>query len=319
MNCDTMETSGTPESFNSVGFIVNDRPVALYGAGLRRGSNDFIKYFDADYWDHQVSLATSIPKENVPHEHVASVRLALSHAEEHLFALIFAFLQAPHCPDLWLYHYKPSDLPQLVEKVGKGERVLTQFALKETSWEAITKSLWPWIAQEQYDATNRLLRVLADHFICFHRRDEYNGLKHGMRLSFGGTSISFSPGGSPDTKPPPESFISIADSKYGSRFWSFDKIPGAKNHWIAKLRFSNWDYMELGYYLTQVAMLIGNIGSAFRACANIEGDRSFLYLKRDAAHSGELFEDDMIGGNTSDYQIPESMLVDLEEVRKLYS
>lgn len=306
---------------NGIGFMVNERPVAVYGRSLRKGSHQFIKSFDADYWGHQLSLVTSVPIEEVTHEHVAFVRLALSHAEEHLFGLIFAFLQAPHCPDLWLYHYKPSDLPDMARKVERGERILTRFKLAETSWLEITKVFWGGLEEERYELTARVLGRLAQHFTSTHGGDEYNGLKHGMRLSFGGTSISFSPGGSPDVNPEPDSWISLGSSKFGSQFYDFVKMSGSKNHYLAKHCFSNWDFKELGANLTHAIMLISNMGVAFRRFANIEGDREFCFFRGNAAYEEDprKIEGMTVGEMVSEFNLPESERINLEEVKKSYS
>lgn len=315
------DSSSPLDTISSIGFLVNERPVAIYGILLRETSRQFIKLFDSAIWNHHLSLATSIPIEEVTHEHVVFVRLAVSHAEEHLFSLIFAFLQAPHCPDLWLYHYKPSDLPEMVAKVERGERILTQFKLAETSWTSITKALWGGLDEKRYSLTALVLSRLAQHFICGHGRDEYNGLKHGMRLSLGGTSISFSPGGSPDIMPPPDSYIGLGDSKFGSRFWSFEKMSGSKDHLRAKQRFSNWDFLELGSHLTHAAMLIHNMGTAFRVLADIDGDREFLFFTGDAAYADDPRKLDgfIKGESVANFDIPPSKRIDLEDIRKSYT
>jgi len=310
-----------PKSINGVGFMVNKQPVAVYGAGLKLGSEEFIREFNASYWEHQLSLVTSVPKDQLTHHHVTFLRLTLSHAEEHLFALIFACLQAPHCPDLWLYRYKPSDLPEMVGKIEAGETILTRFGLKEFSWLEIVKALWPGLEDNRYRLTVLTLGRLAGHFVSTFGRNEYNGLKHGMRLSFGGTALSFSPGGSPDVAPSPESFIKLGDSKFGSRFWEFDQVQGSKNHYKAKFRLSNWDFEELGFHLTHAIFLISNMGAAFRAHAQIEGDREFGFFPEDTAyeevpsmqHGGLRME------MVSHFELSASQLLRLEDVRKLYS
>lgn len=301
--------------------MVHDRPTAVYGLGLKQGTKDFIRTFNANFWEHQLALITSIPKEEVSHEHVTLLRLTLSHAEEHLFALIFAGLQAPHCPNLWLYRYQPKDLPEMAAKVNAGKQILTRFSLKEFSWLEISKTLWPGLEDERYRLTALTLGRLADHFVSTFGRDEYNGLKHGMRLSFGGHSISFSPGGSPDTVPPPESFITLADSKFGSRFWAFEQVPGTKNHYYAKFRLSNWDFEELGYHLSHTILLIGNMGAAFRTHAQIEGDREFRFYRGSDAYekvpgSGH---GSMTMKRVTDFELPASSLLDFDDIRKLYS
>ena len=307
-------------SVSGTGFMVNEKPVAVYGANLRKRSEEFIRSFTAGFWEHQLVLIASIPKEEVTHDHVTFLRLTLSHAEEHLFALIFAALQATHCPDLWLYRYAPSDLPEMVNKVIDGKAILTKFDLPSVSWLEIVKVLWPNLEEKRHALTALTLGRLADHFVSTFGRDEYNGLKHGVRLSFGGTSISFSPSDDPHTMPAPESFIALGDSKFGSGFWSLKQIEGVKGHYKATARRTNWDYDELGYHLTHTILLIGNMGAAFRALAQIEGDRTFHFYKEDSAY--EEVPRSGYGSMTMEMKsgfVPSPKeLLDLDEIRKLY-
>jgi hypothetical protein len=321
MSQDSNEISKGPPPVEAVGLMVNDRSLAVYGPGFSRATRQFIETLDASFWEHQLGIATSIPIEQITHDQVTLVRLALSHAEETLFAYIFAFLQAPHCPDIWLYLYKNEDIHILVNKVEENNKFLTRFGLNQITWIDIAKALWPGLEDKRYALTALALGRLAKHFLSTEGKDVYNGLKHGMRLSFGGTSISFSPGGSPDKMPPPESYIRLGDSKYGSRSWTFENIPGSKGHLRAKLFFSNWDFMELGYHLTHATLLIGNMGAAFRVYAKVEGDREFKFFTGDAAYEDNpRKQQGMVTGELSaTFDLPKSKLLNLEDIRKLYS
>lgn len=305
----------------SIGFMVNNRPIAVYGLGLRESTEQFIKGFDAGFWNHQLDLLSSVSKENPTHDHVSLARHTLAHAEEHLFSLVFAFLQAPRCPDLWLYRYKTEDLHELVEKVQSGKNIPTLFSLKSPNWGTIVQKLWPSLEEKRVKLTAAIFTQLAVRFCSGYRRDEYNGMKHGLRLSFGGHGISFSPAESPEVEPSPESFVSLGDSKFGCRIWSFEKIQGAKDHYRAKLRIANWDYDEICHYLAHVTLLIGNIGGAFRLFNEIEGDCGFRFFSGDASYevnprrvkgliSGEL---------VANYNLEPKDLIDLEKIKSFYS
>lgn len=310
----------TPRVVEAIGFVVNERPIAIYGIGMRETTNLFIKHFSPSFWEHQLELVSKGPIDSPSHDHVTLVRLALGHAEEHLFSLIFAFLQAPHSPDLWLYQYKHEDLTDLVKKVNAGEKVLSPFDLNAPTWETVARILWPSLEESRYLLTSKILERLANRFTSEFGKGEFNGMKHGMRLSLGGQSISFSPGGSPDVAPSPESFISLGDSKFGCRFWAFEKIPGAKDHYRAKLRMTNWDFQEIGHYLAHTTLLIGNMGAAFRVFSKIDGDCEFRYFSGDAAYEMDPRKiTGMIKGEmVVHYDLKKTELLDLEKIRTTY-
>jgi len=123
--------------------MVNDRPIAAYGVGFSESTKQFVESFSGSYWEHHLELIGSVPKDSLTHDHVSLARYTLAHAEEHLFSLIFAYLQAPHCPDLWLYRYKTEDLIALTSRVESGGKIQSRFKLAPPTWEKFVRILWP--------------------------------------------------------------------------------------------------------------------------------------------------------------------------------
>ena len=154
-----------------------------------------------------------------------------------------------------------------------------QFRLTEISWKALSKVFWGDLSEKRHELTAMALERLAEHFVSDYSRDEYNGIKHGLRLSFGGTSLSFAPGGSPDKLPDPDSYISLGDSKFGSRFYSFKPLSGSKNQFRVTRRSSNWHLEVIASHLRHTVMLIENMGIPMRIYSDVEGDRTFRFFR----------------------------------------
>ncbi len=312
------ENKAKPNILNGTSFLIDERPIAVYGVDQQEASFHFMKSFDGGYWKNQLALVSSVGIDQINHDHLTFMRLTLSHAEEHFLALIFAYLQAPASPDLWLYHYRTDELDSLVKKVSNGLPILTRSNLQASSWEAVSKALWPGLEEKRYELTALVIKRLADHFLSGHGRGEYNSLKHGMRLSLGGHAISFAPSSSPDVKPPPEKYISFGDSKFGSRFYEFEKIE--RQHYFSQLVFSNWDREEIGKLLTHTVLLIVNMGAAFRSRNNLEGDLVFRFLSSEEAYMDNPRKLQGLISGVMRYKIdiPKSDLLDLTKVRELY-
>lgn len=318
------KTKGEPKPrsyVESVAFVVNDRPTAVYGVGLQKMTEGFVKYFSSTFWEHQLNLLKGVPRNSVTHDHVSLARFALAHAEEHLFSLIFAFLQAPHCPDLWLYRYKHEDLIDLVGSVKTSRKIQNCFRLETLTWDNLARVLWPGLEEKRYLQTSLMLERLADLFTSDFGREEFNGMKHGMRLSFGGTHFSFSPGGSPDKLPDPESFVSLGGSEYGCRFWAFEKLAGTKGHFRAKLRMANWDIDEIIFYLSHTTLLICNMGTAFRSFAKIPGESSFKFYNAEDAYDRDprKVTGMVVGELITEFELGESDLVNFDCLNGKYT
>lgn len=300
-------------------FLVGTRPIAVYGVGLEQSSRYFVSRLDAKYWEFQMELAAPKEGEDICYSRVLFVRQALSQAEEHLFALIFAFLQAPHCPDLWLYQYKTEDLVELINKVERSEDFLSRVKLTENSWPAICKILWPGLPEDRYRLTALILSRMARHFVSPFGRDEYNSIKHGMRLDLGGQKISFAHG-TPDKLPDQKEYITLADSMHGCRFWKFEKLHGKRQHLMAVRCFANWDFHYLGLLLAHATLLIGNMGLAFRKRFGIDCNDEFNFITGTHAYEERFKEDRGVVEGETRHALDVSMneLVDLEEIVKQY-
>ena len=209
----------------------------------------------------------------------------------------------------------------MVSRVQRRKHVLNLFRLTDISWLNISKVLWGGLSERRYELTAKILGRLAEYFISEYSRDEYNGIKHGLRLSFGGTSLSFAPVGSPDKPPSPESFIPIGSSKFGSQFYDFKPFNGSKNHFRVSRKFVNWHIEVIAYHLRHTVLLIENMGIPMRIFSDVEGDRTLRFFRDDDEY--EL--DPSVDGRflelkrTVDFEIPDSKRINLDEVRNSYT
>lgn len=311
-----MNPESSPES---IGFLVLERPVAVIGLDLKASTEEFVKFLDGEFWNHQLYLIESTPLANVPYAHAAFVRMLVSHADEHLFGLIFAVLQAPHCPNLWLSRYKSEELFELVRRALNGDPFPSQIPLQRPGFAGVVEAIWPCFDEEKTRLTTIALIRHASRFESDLSRDEYNSLKHGLRANMGSFSLSFAPG-FPDKMPEPEDYIKISDSDRGCSYLAFDKIEGFKNQFTSKLVWSNWDLLEFRAAVAFTALCVGNIGAALRIRHKLPGPNEFkFYSNADAYENGhQQPHKSAFFVRKTEWNIPKSGIRSEAKIRALY-
>lgn len=311
-----MNSDSSPDS---IGFLILERAVAVIGLNLKASTEEFVASLDGEFWNHQLALIEAVPLQDLPYAHAAFVRMAVSHADEHLFGLIFAVLQAPHCPNLWLSRYKSEELYELVRRTLNGDSFPSQIHLLKPGFAGVVEAVWPNFDEEKARLTTIALIRHANRLVCELSRDEYNSLKHGLRAHMGSFSLSFAPGSS-DKKPNPEDYINISDSERGCRYLAFDKIDGSKNQFTSKLVYSNWDLLEFRAAIALTALFVINIGVALRIRHKFPGLCEYkFYSNTDVYENGH--QQPQIGAfltRGAEWCIPKSGLYSEDKIRSLY-
>lgn len=310
----------TPNSHpDSIGFLILERPVAVIGMDLKATTDAFVKSLDGEFWKHQLSLIETASLANMPYAHAAFVRMMVSHADEHLFGLIFAFLQAPHCPNLWLGRYKSDELYKLVKRTLRGDRFPSQIPISKPGFAGVVEAIWPSFDEEKNRLTTLALIRHAKRFDSDLSREEYNSLKHGLRANMGSFTMSFAPG-SRDKKPDPADYIKLSDSERGCSFLAFDKIEGVKNQFTGKLVWSNWDLQEFRTAVAFTALCVHNIGVALKIFHKHPGQHPFkFWSKTDVYENGhQQPHKSAFLVREVEWRLPRSGICSEAEIRAIY-
>lgn len=198
------------------------------------------------------------------------LRITYSHALESLFALIGAAVQAPECPAGWLLKYKNSELTRLIEKISKRENFYNKLHIERGNWREIANRLHDWnlaedlaeemraaIVEETKSAAAKLWSTLAREYIDRDFQEEYNSLKHGLRVISSPWSLAFGREDVRGVRAPAERMQVMAQSAYGSSFLRAANLK--PHHWQFETQRVNWHPATFVKRLPLVVISINNV------------------------------------------------------------
>lgn len=246
-------------------FMVDDKPYAIQGTELKDFEEQYIKDLDPAVWRYTLDkLPTKV--EDMSYLDALELRRSVSQNIETVLALLFAVLQTRYCVTGWLSFYQMSDLRRLIEKVESDQSFHNRFNLTSFSWEDIASVLWPTFTEERQNLSAKSLKQMADFLNSRVDADEYNALKHGMRLQKSSFSASFAPSDDPTTRPSKEEYIHLGSAKFGSSYLKFERIgsdsASKKVNRLGKIHMVNWD-LNLLLYLAAHTYGVGHNLIAF--------------------------------------------------------
>lgn len=257
-------------------FMIDERPHAfVHDEGANRR---FLESIDRDYWLYQSEAHEPHLEADKPEQRrraAVALRIAYSQGLETLFALIAAWLQCPTYPVGWLAKYTNHDLRSVVRKINARTQ-LPCFVHPEISWQAVSAAIHEYCDESKRDEAIEdyatLWERLARDFAEEHFEPEYNNLKHGMRASVGGFSVSISAPHPPGQAAPKESMNPIGRAEYGSTFWMPPRrLDDCKfTYELSKNRSSGWSPTRFTNALPLIGLSINNVASRALISAGVD-------------------------------------------------
>jgi hypothetical protein len=193
------------------------------------------------------------------------MRLAYSQGLEVLFSLLFASIQAPNCVVGWLLNYKNVDLTNVMKKFRDYHEILHSFTVTIRGWDALVELLFSEFDKEQKESVMprikgfaQLWEQFAQDFLDSKFSDEYNSLKHGLRVHMGGFHLM--EGIYPNNGVPSgiEEMETLAYSKFGSTFFVSERIERTPN-FVIHTQSRNWDPENYYHALKLISLSLKNI------------------------------------------------------------
>ena len=105
---------------------------------------------------------------------------------------------------------------------------------------------------------------LASDFVKQDFTDEYNSIKHGLRIQSGGFSLAIGREDEPGIPAPADRMQLIGKSKYGSSFNVLEKIGEHNFHQQSKITSRNWSPIDIAWALHLVSISISNVVAALK-------------------------------------------------------
>lgn len=257
-------------------FAVHETPYSVWEWDLHERNLHFIESLNPEYFEYVVNSQAQLLETEYGRLAAVALRLAYGQGLETLFSIIGAALQAPDCVAGWLAKYRMADLQALVAKISRGQDILTKVNLDEISWRAVSRAVHAFeledAAREQRvkdgfgNLWSRFARDFADPLIT----QEYNSIKHGLRIHAGGFAVQSARETTPGVPDPSAPRRTIGSSKYGCRFFAPEPLVGRAFRIREVSR--NWVPENLGYGLLLISKSLRNVISFLRIANGVPGE-----------------------------------------------
>jgi len=256
-------------------FMVGNRPFALWDFDIRARTLEFLNSIDPHYFEYVADAHLSVLKEppeddeQAPKHAATSLRLGYGQAMETFFGLLCALLQAPRCIPAWMALYRTSELHTLVDCIAQSKPFPSQLKWPRPSWNAVADFVLTWLVLEDKSKKEdikkglaQLWRRFASDFLDQGSSDEYNSIKHGLRIRPGGFHFAIGVEETPGTTAPPEKMQLLGKSDFGSSYFVPQSIGVRPWHLQLARHARNWAPEDFAWGLHLVSLSIANLVSA---------------------------------------------------------
>jgi hypothetical protein len=253
-----------------VPIFIDENKLAFWDYEIQKKNLKFINQIDPEYFEYLAQLHFSIlngeGNDNKTRQHAAiSLRSAYSQGLEVLFSLMFATIQAPDCVIGWILKYSNKDLEKVVDKFVKGENTTTNYIDPIKNWTDVSNLIFSSLDDEQstifrskIQGFAQLWGKFAKDFLDPLNKDEYNGIKHGLRIKMGGHHFLFGQHEHIEESVENQQWRTVSNSEFGTTFFTTEKIGETPNFIILEHR-RNWNPEKYFHALLLISTSIKNI------------------------------------------------------------
>lgn len=257
-----------PSGIQQARFAVHERPYCVWGWDLHQRNLDFLVGLQPDYFSHMASRHGPELEGDEGQVSALALRTAYGQALETFFALVCAIIQAPVCVVGWMQFYRQEDLEAMVRAITDGHGCLSMLQFPSWSWRSVSDacSVGLVLDDKAKEAAIRkgfgsLWSRLAADFLDEGVREEYNQLKHGLRVRPGGFRLALGREDTPGVPAPPENMFSLGGGAFGTSYSHPERLGSTKRHFLLKSSYRNWEPGALAGRLQLLEMSINNLVS----------------------------------------------------------
>jgi len=272
-----------------IGLIVDQEPHACWDWNLSEKNIEFLDGIDAEYFRYVAEVHADHLEGDDRHKSALALRITYSQALEVLFALLSSLVQAPNCVVGWMLSYNNYQLRNVVKKIHNHEQVYTRFKDQEVSWDILSKYVHSYLGYDEEktqwirEGFGKLWRRFANDFLDENFTQEYNGAKHGLRTRPGGFTLAIGIEETPGVPASPEKMQNLGGSKFGTSYFSREKIlENNRINFRPRRQSRNWDPYNFINGLGFLSMSISNVIAFLRILNKVDPKKcSFLTPKED--------------------------------------
>lgn len=315
--------------------LTGERASVYWGHDLTGDNRRFLESLDPHYYlfaARQAAdrLSADPPLEKADQLRAAmALRIAYGQGVETLMALLCALAQAPQFPLGWMLRYRNEELRAVVEAID-GERLFPHLlTTNAVSWNSLSVMVHRQIPEAStrpglVDKFATLWGRVARQLLSDSHQDEYNALKHGLRVMPGGFSIALGVEEVPGQLAAPDDMRSLGGSAFGSSFSVPLKIGGAEKHHLRlSHRSRNWSWEGLAIDLQLLSQSINNVVGCLRVIAGAPtGTVRFWLPVEEDDDTFTRYRRFLVGvecfGTADSVQVADIEALSAEDVRRFY-
>lgn len=248
---------------NYAHLVISERKLAFWDSEINQKNLDFINMLEPEYFKFLAKVNFDILNSDnhlIKEKQFAAMNLKAIYSQglETLFSLLFATVQAPDCVIGWILKYENKELETVVGDFDKGEKIFTKFHEEIITWNDISNLVFDFLSpQNKHLSSNKiscfaeLWKRFSQDFLDSKNKDEYNSIKHGLRLGMNGYHFAAGPVENFDIPQEEQRYRSISNSIFGSSFFSASKIN--KNNYSIIFCGRNWNPNKFFYGINLVS------------------------------------------------------------------
>jgi len=189
-------------------------------------------------------------------------------------------LQAPKCSYAWISKCSTGELRKLVNRINSSDStIISTLHIGKISWKSISDIVFKYYLPDTARQTKtkelfaNLWQGLANEYLDPTNINEYNSIKHGLRIKSGGFRLQVGVEHQPRVPCPANKMQTVGYCEYGSSFFSLEKIGNnlKSNQSFCSRKISvNWKIEKVALLLQFIAMSINNIASILKIINGVE-------------------------------------------------
>lgn len=247
-------------------FAVGRRAYCVWEWDLRERGLEFLANLQPDYFSYLASKYGPDLESDQAQMAAVALRTAYGQALETFFAIACAIIQAPRCVVGWMQLYRQSDLEEVVRAIAHGDEYLCALRPAVRSWRSYSDACLAHVSLEDKEKEaavrmgfERAWPVFAEDFLEDGAQEEYNNLKHGLRVKPGGFRLAVGRQASAGVPAATEAMVSLGGSEFGSSAFQRVRLGEEGRHYRLHRMHRNWDPVLLAARLHILALSVENL------------------------------------------------------------
>lgn len=252
-------------------FAVADQIYCCWDWNHRERTLEYLKGLDPSYFRTITALLAEQLESDDSKAVSVALRVLYHQAIETLMSLLGAAVQARSVVPAWISKCGTDDLKNVVGRLRSGGSFLTEAGRLDVSFHDLSRDLHRhgWAEDDSPDSTaarfGLLWSRLGAEFLDGNARAEYNALKHGTRVLPGGFTLAIGAEEVPGTPAAPEDMRSMGGSRFGTTFFTPERVGATSWHIRSQRNSLNWLPEPIALRLQLISMSIGNVAAALQA------------------------------------------------------